>query len=77
MQPFGELIVGLAGLVPERAGSPGEGILLRVGGLDLTLPVESRIGEGGELFASMPRGRMATGFDPKLSTLSVRFEVVS
>lgn len=75
MRPFGELIVKLAGLVPERAGSPEAGVSLRVAGLDLSLPVESAIGHGGELAASLPRGRMATGFDPQLSTLTLRFEV--
>ncbi len=75
MLPFGELLVELAGLVPERAGSLAEGVALHVSSLHLTLPIESRIGPAGELSASLPRGRLATGFDPPLTAVTLRFEV--
>jgi hypothetical protein len=74
MRPFGELLVALAGMVPARAGSRQAGLALRVSSLDLTLPIESRIEPGAELKASLPRGRLATGFDPPLGVLSARFE---
>jgi hypothetical protein len=70
MLPFGELLLKLAALVPVS----GE---LTVREMELTLPIESRIGHGGELRASLPRGRLATGFDPPLTQMALRFEVQS
>ncbi len=75
MQAFGELIVHLASLVPERASAPGAALEVQVSALEVTLPLESRIEHGGELLASLPRGRMATGFDPPLGQLSVKLVV--
>jgi hypothetical protein len=75
MLPFAELLVRLAELVPARARSPRSGVELSVSAMDLTLPIESRIVHGGELRASLPRGRMSTGFDPPLAQVTVRYEV--
>jgi hypothetical protein len=75
MQAFGELIVHLARLVPERASAPGAALEVQVSALELTLPFESRIEHGGELLASLPRGRLATGFDPPLGNLSLKLVV--
>jgi hypothetical protein len=77
MQALGELIVHLASLVPERASAPGEALEVQVSALEVTLPFEARIEHGAELRASLPRGRLATGFDPPLCQLSLRLEVVS
>jgi hypothetical protein len=74
MLPFGDLLLKLAELAPPRTGN--DEIALEVSAMDLTLPIESRIGHGGELTASLPRGRWSTGFDPMLSQLTLSFEVL-
>ena len=40
----------------------------------LEAPVEARIARDGSLELSMPRGRLATGFDPPLGRIALRVE---
>lgn len=75
MRPLGELLVALANEIPSGADSAQAGLSLSVQSLDIDLPVEAHIGPGAELSASLPRGRLATGFDPPLCKLMARFEV--
>ena len=77
MRPFGEILAALAGLAPTVSGSAAEGARLVASQLAVELPMEARIGQGGELTASLPRGRLATGFDPLLGRVTARFEVVA
>jgi len=77
MPPFADLIVGLASHVPTGSGSPESGALVSVAAMDLSLPLEARIAGGATLLASLPRGRLATGFDVPLGRLTAHFEVVA
>lgn len=65
MTGLDELVVATVAELPI-----GEGDLV-VSSVELALPIEPRLGAGGALEASWPRGRMATGFDPPLGTLEV------
>lgn len=75
MRPLSELLTALADRVASTVVSEEAGLALHVSQLDLELPLEAQIGPGGELAASLPRGRLATGFDPLLGKLRARFEV--
>jgi hypothetical protein len=75
MRPLSELLTALADRITPAVTSEEAGLALRVSQLDLELPVEAQIGPGGELAASLPRGRLATGFDPLLGKVIARFEV--
>jgi hypothetical protein len=75
MPPLAELLVGLTSRIPIECRSPDAGVLVRVDQLDVSLPLEARIGAGAAVYGSAPRGRLATGFDPPLGRLTVRFEV--
>ncbi len=70
-----ELIVELASALPTGASDPVGGTYLRCDDLDLEMPLEARLEHGAELHASLPRGRLATGFDPPLGRLVAHFEV--
>ena len=74
MNTFSQLIEALVDGLPQPAGSPSAGVIVRATDVDLTLPIESRIERGAVLHASLPRGRMATGFEMPLGRLSARFE---
>ena len=73
MRPFAEFIEALVEGLPQPAGSPEAGVVVRATDVDLTLPIESRIEPGGVLHASLPRGRMATGFEVPLGQFSAHF----
>ena len=73
MGPFDELIAALAGLVPAAAESAEAQLALTAADLQVDVPLESRIVDGGRLLASLPRGRVATGFDPPLGRMRARF----
>jgi hypothetical protein len=59
VRPLDELVIGL--LSDLSASMVGAGAALEVTGLDISLPVEARIGRPG-LWVSPPRGVMRTGF---------------
>jgi hypothetical protein len=71
--PLADLLVGVTAALPIAAGGETG---ISVVAMDLDLPVETRIDRGGELHASLPRGRMATGFDLPHGRVVARFEVV-
>ena len=66
-----ELLLSLIDTVPLEAH--GDGIAIEVDGLELSLPVESRFGADHRLHATVPRCRIATGFDPPVALLEVAF----
>ena len=70
MQPLERLLVDLADGVASLT-DVGEGHL-RVDGAELAVPLEGRAGEGATLLASLPRGRMATGFHTPHGRLRLR-----
>jgi hypothetical protein len=71
VKTLGDLLVDLAASLARGAGDAGT--IVVVTSVDLTLPVEAHIARGGELLASLPRGRMATGFALPHGRLSARF----
>ena len=72
MTGFDALLVALVAALPASAGGPAEGAEVSVTHVDLDLPLEARLGSSG-LEASLPRGRLRTGFDPPLGRLAARF----
>jgi len=70
-----ELLISLASQLPTRTGSDEAGLGLEVTGMELEVPVEARIVSGGQVLASLPRGRLATGFDMPHGRLSAHFDV--
>jgi hypothetical protein len=71
VKTLGDLLVDLAASLAHGAGAPEASIV--VTSVDLTLPLEARIARGGELLASLPRGRLATGFQMPHGRLAARF----
>lgn len=67
MKPIEQLIVDLAQTFPARYGREMVGIA--VDEVVLDLPIEARLDEGCVVDASLPRGNLATGFDPPLGRL--------
>jgi hypothetical protein len=63
------LLAGVGALAP----APPSGLALTR--LELDLPLEVRIGDGAVLLASLPRGRLATGFDLPRGRIRARLEV--
>ncbi len=74
MRPVGELVEALAAELTPRLESGAAGLALEVTRLEVDAPIEARIGAEMGLAASLPRGRLATGFDPPLGHLRARFE---
>lgn len=68
-----ELIVGFAEGIPADAGGPEAGVRVELTAIDLAVPVEVHVGGDGLVRASLPRGRLATGYDVLLSQLVLRF----
>lgn len=66
-----DLLLSLIDTVPLEAS--GDGIAIEVDELELSLPVESRFGADHRLLATVPRGRIATGFDPPACQIEVAF----
>ena len=71
MKPLELLLAELADALPEGLGGAAAGARVEVSSAELGLPIESRIGSGGALFASAPQGRQITGFDLPLGHLRV------
>jgi hypothetical protein len=67
-------IEDIAAGLPQSKGSPESGAVVSATDVELAIPLESRIGAGAVLHASLPRGRLATGFDMPLGRLEARFE---
>ena len=67
------LIVGLVDALPADAGGPEHGVRVAITSVDLTIPVETRLDAAGLVRASLPRGRLATGYDVQLSRMALRF----
>ncbi len=72
MVGFDELLIELLRALPTSAGD--EDSQITVTDLELTLPLEARIDARGTLKATLPRGRMTTGFDLPHAHLRVRAE---
>lgn len=73
MMRLDELLTELADALPTGAMDPVSHEGLGVSAVELTLPVESQIHQGANLALSLPRGRMATGFDVAHGRLHVNF----
>lgn len=68
------LIVGLVDALPEDAGSPEAGVRVEIASVDLAIPVEAHIDASGHIRASLPRGRLATGYATDLGRMALRYE---
>lgn len=55
-------------LIPPQV----DGLGIEVDEVHLDLPIEARIVRGGNVLMSLPRGKLATGFDPPHGRLRVR-----
>jgi len=72
-RPLADTLVELLeSLVPVRAAEAG----IRVADVALELPLEIKVGPGGELLANPPRWRWTTDFDERPSRIAARFQVV-
>jgi hypothetical protein len=67
---FDRVILALA----ERLAVSAGGGALAITGVEVDVPLEAAIESAG-LAASLPRGRMATGFDPPLARARLRLAV--
>jgi hypothetical protein len=74
MMHLEELIVDFAAGIPEDEGGPEAGIRVEITSVDLTVPIETHVGDDGLVRASLPRGRLATGYDVLHSQLVMRFD---
>jgi hypothetical protein len=77
LQSFAELLAATVGPLPLEAGNAAVGARVAVSALDLDVPLEIRIDDGAELRVSLPRGRLATGFDPPHGRLAAHFDLVA
>jgi hypothetical protein len=68
------VLVDLADSILARAGGSEDGIEVHVTRFDLEVPCELRLNARAGMDASMPRGRLATGFDPPLGQLRAMFQ---
>jgi hypothetical protein len=73
VRPLGDLLIQLGRSLSQGAGDRRAGATVDVTGVEVSIPIESSIGRHGELRASLPRGRMATGFQLRHGHLSARF----
>jgi hypothetical protein len=69
---LGLLLTDLEAALPSGMQDAESSVSLGVSEIELTLPVESRIGRDG-LALSAPRGRLATGFSVPHGRLRVTF----
>jgi hypothetical protein len=67
------LIVGLVDTLPGDAGGPQHGVRVKITSIDLAIPVETHVDAAGLVRASLPRGRLATGYEVVLSRMALRF----
>jgi hypothetical protein len=75
VRPFADFLVEIAGSLPQRADAPDGTIAVALTSVAIAVPIESRIDTGGALLASLPRGRLATGFQLPVGRVSARFAV--
>jgi hypothetical protein len=73
MNPLEELLLSLLDAVPLEAGGAAAGVHLEVETIEVAFPIESHLAPGGRFLASVPRGRIATGFDPPHGELAFLF----
>ncbi len=70
---FERLLLTLADATAQGAGDPGYGVRVAVDDAHVTVPIESRIASDARLLATLPRGRLATGFQIPLGRVRARF----
>lgn len=68
MTAFGDVLIDLLGELSPTLRRDEEATGVLVVGVDLDVPLETRISSRG-LEATVPRGRLATGFDVPLGRL--------
>jgi hypothetical protein len=73
MPPLEAVLSELAATALAVAGAPEDGVRVSVTDAELDVPLETRPGARGQLLASLPRGRLVTGFAPVLGRLRATF----
>ena len=74
MTSLESLIVGLVDELPEDAGGPADGVRVELAAVDLAIPVEAHLDASGHVRATLPRSRLATGYDSDLHRIALRYE---
>lgn len=75
MKPIAELLVSIIDRLPAGAADEEAGLALVVVSMEIALPIEARISAGGEIYATPPRGMLATGFRQPHGRLTATFDV--
>ena len=73
MNPLARFLAALVDSLPQPIGAESDGVRLVADSVDLLVPIESHIGQHGELRVSLPRGRMSTGFELPLGRIRAQF----
>ena len=73
MNQLEALLVGLIEALPAGAGGPADGVAVELSSVELAIPVEAHVDAGGRVRASLPRGRIATGYDVQLCRMALRY----
>ncbi|MFH1465884.1 MAG: hypothetical protein ABIO70_15965 [Pseudomonadota bacterium] len=73
MRGLDALLLELADGLVEEAGGPEQGVRVEVERVELALPVEARLDGAGRIVATLPRGRLVTGFMVPPGRLRVSF----
>jgi hypothetical protein len=69
-----DVLCAIADSVPVDSGTPEDGVVVQVTDFQVNLPLESRMDADGSLRVTLPRGMLATGFDPPLARIRASFE---
>lgn len=71
MTPLEDFVLAITdALLADAGGDTGPRV--EVTDVSLELPVETRIAPGGRLLATLPRNRLATGFDVPAARIALR-----
>ena len=74
LRPFGDLVAALVEGMPVAVDDAWGASELRLTHVEIEIPFEARLQRGAEVRASLPRGRLATGFQLPHGRLTARFE---
>lgn len=74
MTGLDELLAELLGSLPAVAGDPADGLVVAPTQVEFELPIEARVVRSGELEASLPRGRWASGLSLPIGRIRASFD---
>lgn len=73
MKNIADFLVDMSDDMPMAVADEATGEGLAVDGFEISVPIESSTDDVGELAVSLPRGRLATGFDLPHGKLTATF----